>query len=476
LAVFIPILLMGGVVGRLFREFAVSLAIAVTVSALVSLTLTAMMCARLLRSKPDRAPGPVARLLERGFSGLQHGYGRALRFVLRHRTALGLLTVATVVVTVMLYVVVPKGLFPQQDTGMLAGFSDAPQDISFPAMRVRQEAVNAVVGADPDVDHVVSFIGGGGSTANNGTLFVALKPRPQRKATADQVIGRLRTQLARVPGINLYLQSVQDVRVGGRFARTQYQYTLQDINLNELSEWAPRMLAKLKTLPELRDVASDQQTAGLQLQVMVDRDTAARLGVSTRDVDNTLYDAFGQRQVATTFTQVNQYRVVMEMKPELATGPDALERLYVGATGGAQVPLGAFTRTRPTSTLLSVSHQGQFPAVTLSFNTAPGVALGTAVDAIHQAERELGVPAGVHADFSGTAQAFRDSLASEPWLILAALLTVYIVLGMLYESFVHPITILSTLPSAGVGALLALLLFHLELSVIALIGIILLIG
>ncbi|HJZ85410.1 MAG TPA: multidrug efflux RND transporter permease subunit [Polyangia bacterium] len=476
LAVFIPILLMGGVVGRLFREFAVSLAIAVTVSALVSLTLTAMMCARLLRSKPDRAPGPVARLLERGFSGLQNGYGRALRFVLRHRTALGLLTVATVVVTVMLYVVVPKGLFPQQDTGMLAGFSDAPQDISFPAMRVRQEAVNAVVGADPDVDHVVSFIGGGGSTANNGTLFVALKPRPQRKATADQVIGRLRTQLARVPGINLYLQSVQDVRVGGRFARTQYQYTLQDINLNELSEWAPRMLAKLKTLPELRDVASDQQTAGLQLQVMVDRDTAARLGVSTRDVDNTLYDAFGQRQVATTFTQVNQYRVVMEMKPELATGPDALERLYVGATGGAQVPLGAFTRTRPTSTLLSVSHQGQFPAVTLSFNTAPGVALGTAVDAIHQAERELGVPAGVHADFSGTAQAFRDSLASEPWLILAALLTVYIVLGMLYESFVHPITILSTLPSAGVGALLALLLFHLELSVIALIGIILLIG
>jgi hydrophobe/amphiphile efflux-1 (HAE1) family protein len=484
LAVFIPILLMGGIVGRLFREFAVTLAVAITLSAVISLTLTPTMCARLLRPEHglahDAGGGRGSRssrsswdrLLERGFEALQRGYGRALRLILRHRTALGLVTLGTIALTLYLYVIVPKGLFPQQDTGLLIGFSDAPQDISFPAMKARQEALNAVVKTDPDVDHFVAFIG----TGNTGMMFISLKPRPGRKASAEEIITRLRPRLGRVQGISLFLQAAQDVRIGGRFARTQYQYTLQDANLEELRQWAPKMLAKLRTLPELRDVASDQQTAGLQLMVTIDRDTAARLGVSMRDIDNTLYDAFGQRQVATTFTQLNQYRVVLEVKPELAQGPEALSQIYVRSATGAQVPLSTLARFGAASTLLSVSHQGQFPSVTLSFNAAPGVALGQAVEAIHRAEHEIGLPATVHATFQGTAQAFRDSLASEPWLILAALVTVYIVLGMLYESFIHPITILSTLPSAGVGALLALLVCRVEFSVIALIGIILLIG
>ncbi|HEX2573119.1 MAG TPA: multidrug efflux RND transporter permease subunit [Polyangia bacterium] len=481
LAVFIPILLMGGIVGRLFREFAVTLAVAITVSAVISLTLTPTMCARLLRSEHGQAHGAHSarsarsawdRLLERGFEALQQGYGRALRLILRHRTALGLVTLGTIALTLYLYVIVPKGLFPQQDTGLLIGFSDAPQDISFPALKARQEALNDIIKTDPDVDHFVSFIG----TGNTGSMFISLKPRPGRKATADEIINRLRPRLGRVQGISLFLQAAQDVRIGGRLARTQYQYTLQDANLEELRQWAPKMLAKLRTLPELRDVASDQQTAGLQLMITIDRDTAARLGVNMRTLDDTLYDAFGQRQVATTFTQLNQYRVVLEIKPELALGPEALSQIYVRSATGAQVPLSALAQVGPSSTLLSVSHQGQFPSVTLSFNAAPGVALSQAVDAIHRAEREIGLPAAVHATFQGTAQAFRDSLDSEPWLILAALVTVYIVLGMLYESFIHPITILSTLPSAGVGALLALLLCRVELNVIALIGIILLIG
>jgi hydrophobe/amphiphile efflux-1 (HAE1) family protein len=477
LAVFIPILLMGGIVGRLFRELAVTLAVAITVSALISLTLTPSLCARLLRDRHEGKEGPIGRALERGFAAVAGGYARSLRFVLRHRTIVGALTVVTIAVSVTLYILIPKGLFPQQDTGMLTGFTDAPQDISFPAMRDRQAAVNDIVKADPDVDHVVSFMGAGaGSTGNTGTLFIALKPKPARKATADQIINRLRPKLAAVPGVNLYLQSVQDVRIGGRLARTQYQYTLQDADLAELFTWAPRVLAKLKTIPELRDVATDQQTAGLQLSVTVDRDTASRLGVTARDFDNTLYDSFGQRQVATTYTQRNVYRVVLEIKPELAAGPDALSGIYVASSSGTPVPLAAMAKVEPTQTGLSVNHQGQFAAVTLSFNTAPGVALGQAVDAIHDAERDIGTPAGMRASFQGTAMAFRDSLASEPMLILMALFAVYIVLGMLYESFIHPITILSTLPSAGVGALLALLLFGTELSVIALIGIILLVG
>ncbi len=475
LAVFIPILLMGGIMGRLFREFAVTLAIAIAMSALVSLTITPTMCSRLLRSQKERREGRFSRALGRGLDAMAGGYGRALRFVLRHRVAVGLLTVLTVGVSIALYVIVPKGLFPQQDSGMLSGFSDAPQDISFPAMRARQEQVNAIVQADPDVDHVVSFTGGQGVT-NTGTVFIALKPKPLRKTGADQIIARLRPKLNAIPGINLYLQSVQDVRIGGRLARTQYQYTLQDANLDELLTWAPKVLAKLKTVPELRDVATDQQSAGLSLKVNIDRDTAARLGVTPRDIDNALYDAFGQRQVATTFTQLNQYRVILEMKPELAGGPDALRQLYVRSAAGDAVPLGALATAEPASSGLSVTHQGQFPAVTLSFNAPPDVALSQAVDAVHRAELEIGLPASVHAEFTGTAMAFRDSLTSMPWLILTALLAVYIVLGMLYESFIHPITILSTIPSAGVGALLALFLFHTELSLIALVGIILLIG
>jgi hydrophobe/amphiphile efflux-1 (HAE1) family protein len=477
LAVFIPLLLMGGIVGRLFREFAVTLSIAIAVSAVLSLTLTPMMCARLLRRSSEIKHGRMYYASERVFEGMIGWYGRLLRWVLDHHALMLLITFGTIALTIVLYVFVPKGLFPQQDTGQLMGFSDAPQDISFPAMRERQEALNEVVRQDPAVRHFVSFIGGGGGSAlNTGTMFIELKPLSERKISADQVIARLRPQLAKVAGINLFLQAVQDVRMGGRFTRTQYQYTLQDANLDELKHWAPKVLDKLKSLPELKDVASDQQTNGLQLDVEIDRDTAARLGVLPQAIDDTLYDAFGQRQVATILTQLNQYRVVLEVKPEFRGQPDVLDQLYVKSQTGAQVPLSTFARVSSSKTSLSINHQGQFPAVTLSFNVAPGVALGQAVDAIHKAELEIGLPASVHADFQGTAQAFRASLESEPMLILAALLAVYIVLGVLYESLVHPITILSTLPSAGVGALLALLVCHDELSVIALIGIILLIG
>jgi multidrug efflux pump len=475
LAVFIPILLMGGIMGRLFREFAVTLAIAITMSALVSLTITPTMCSRMLRSRREVKEGWFARTLGRGFDAAAVRYGRALRFCLNHRVLIGALTIATVCVSVALYIVLPRGFFPQQDTGMLTGSSDGPLDVSFGAMRVRQEAANAIIQADPDVDHIISFTGGQG-TINTGTMFIALKPKPTRKTSADELIARLRPKLNSVPGIHVNLQSVQDVRVGGRLARSQYQYVLQDADLDELLAWAPKMFAKLQTVPELRDVATDQQSQGLQLKLMIDRDTAARLGVTPRDIDNALYDAFGQRQVATTFTQLNQYRVVLEIKPELARGPDALARMYVRSATGAAVPLSMLARAVPASSGLSVGHQGQFPVVTLSFNTPPNVALSEAVEAVRRAELQVGLPASVHAEFAGTAMAFRDSMATMPWLLLTALLTVYIVLGMLYESFIHPITILSTIPSAGVGALLALLLFHTELSVIAVVGIILLIG
>jgi len=475
LAVFIPILLMGGIVGRLFREFAVTLSLAIAISALVSLTLTPMMASRLLRPSDGARRGRLFRASERAFQRVLGGYDRALRWVLGHATLMLLVTGAAAALTIYLYVIVPKGLFPQQDTGTMAGISDAPQDISFPAMRERQDLVNRVVLAHPAVAHMVSFIGGGGSVST-GNVFIELKPKGLRRQSADQVIGELRPRLAQVPGIALYLQSVQDVRMGGRAGRTQYQYTLQDANLEELQAWAPRMLEKLRTLPELRDVASDQQTSALQLAVDIDRDSAARLGITPQLVDNTLYDAFGQRQVTTMFTQLNQYRVVLEVKPEYQGGPDALKSLYLSAPGGGQVPLRAIARWAPAPTSLSVNHQGQFPAVTLSFNLAPGVSLGQALAAVRKAEAQIGMPASIHAAPQGTAQAFVESLASEPWLVLAALLAVYIVLGVLYESYVHPITILSTLPSAGVGALLALLLFRTEFTVIALIGVILLIG
>ncbi|HRI52346.1 MAG TPA: efflux RND transporter permease subunit, partial [Pseudomonadota bacterium] len=483
LAVFIPILLMEGIVGRLFREFAVTLSVAVAFSGVVSMTLTPMMCAVLLRErkKPGKTrgkrPGAVSRFLTGAADGLLAGYARGLRWVLRHQLLMLLVTAGTVALSVSLFVFIPKGLFPQQDTGMLVGISDAPQDISFAAMRDRQKRVNDVVLADPDVAHMFSFIGGmGGSAGNTGSAFIELKPRPQRKSSADEVITRLRPKLARVEGIRLFLQARQDVNIGGRFTRTQYQYTVQAVDLTELNTWAPRLFEKLRGLPQLRDVATDQQTTGLQLQVQIDRDTAARLGIQPQAIDDVLYDAFGQRQVATWYTQLNQYRVVLEVPPALQRGPDALSHLYVRSQDGGLVPLSALSRVKTVRTSLSVNHQGQFPAVTLSFNTAPAVSLGQAVDAIRRAELELGLPPSVRADFQGTAQAFKASLESEPLLILAALLTVYIVLGILYESYIHPITILSTLPSAGVGALLALLVCRTDFSIIALIGIILLIG
>ncbi len=512
LAVFIPILLMQGIVGRLFREFAVTLSAAVAFSAVVSLTLTPMMCARILRKESAHSqPGLISRILEAGFSGLLHIYDRGLCWVLRHQVLMLMVTLGTVGLSVFLFFVVPKGLFPQQDTGQLMGFAEASQDISFPAIRDRQEAVNKVVMSDPDVAHAVAFLGAGpGASVNSSTMFIELKPRPSRKASADEIIARLRPRLAKIEGMRLFLQAQQDVRIGGRFTRTQYQYTLQDANLEELNAWAPRVLDRLKKAPELRDVASDQQTSGLQLDVIIDRDTAARLGVSPSAIDDALYDAFGQRQVATMYTQLNQYRVVLEALPSLQTGPDALKHIYVrsafasgsgasgsstsgtngasgiaanGASGVAAngataslVPLAAVARYKPNFTSLSVNHQGQFPSITISFNTAPQVALGQAVAAVGKIERELGLPPSVRAAFQGSAQAFGSSLANEPVLILAALVVVYIVLGMLYESYIHPITILSTLPSAGVGALLALILCKTEFSVIALIGIILLIG
>ncbi len=476
LAVFIPILLMGGIIGRLFREFAVTLSVAVALSAIVSLTVTPTMAGRLLRPMREQKQGRVSRATERFFEWLVHGYDRGLRWVLRHSFIMLLLTFGTVGLTVFLAVKIPKGLFPQQDTGMLAGFSEASQDISSTAMREAQEKLNAIVMKDPDVEHIIAFVGGGSSAGNTGTMFISLKPYTQRKSTADQVIGRLRPKLSRMPGIALFLQSVQDLRMGGRSSRTQYQYALEDADLPELQAWSPKVLAKLKSLPQLRDVNTDQQTAGLELAVDVDRDTASRLGITTQMVDQTLYDAYGQRQVATSFTPLNYYRVVMQATPEQQSSPDQLAHIYVRGSSGNLVPLPSIAKMSVTATPLSVTHQGQFPATTLSFNLAPKAALGDAVKAVDTAMRQIGLPPGVHGSFQGTAQAFGASLSSEPWLIAAALFAVYVVLGMLYESLIHPITILSTLPSAAVGALIALMLLRFDFSIIALIGVILLLG
>ncbi len=477
LAVFIPILLMGGIVGRLFREFAVTLAVAIALSAVVSLTVTPSMCARLLAPEGEQRRGALHRLSERGFDALLGGYRAALDRVLDHRALTLLVTAGAVALTGYLGWVVPKGLFPQQDTGQLMGFVEAPQDVSFPAMRARLEAATRAALRDPDVRHAVSFVGGGpGGGGNTGSMFIELRPRPARTTAVDGVIARLRRELAPVQGVTVFLQAVQDVRVGGRSSRTQYQYTLEDADLGELREWAPRLLAALRPLPQLRDVATDQQNAGLSLDVTIDRDTAARLGVSAQAVDDALADAFSQRQVAITHTELNHYRVILEASPSMARGPDALDHVWVRGAAGSLVPLRAIARAAPGSLPLSVNHQGQFPAITLSFNLAPGASLGQAVDAIHDAERRIGMPAGVRASFRGTAQAFQASLSTQPALLAAALIAVYLVLGMLYESLVHPVTILSTLPSAGVGALAALLLTGTEFSVIALIGIILLIG
>jgi len=477
-AVLIPLLFMGGVIGRLFREFAVTLSVAIVVSALLSLSLTPTMCAKLLRPAHQARHGRIYAASERFFKWMIVSYERGLKWVLQHQRATLIVTVATFVLTIILFILIPKGFFPQQDTGLIVGVSEAAPDVSFPRMMERQRALAQVVMADPDVANLASFIGADGTnpTANSGRLSITLKPRSQRRASADEIIARLQPKLAQVEGITLYMQGVQDLQVENRISRTQYQYTLEDANQAELYQWAPRFVEKLQTLPELKDVASDQQVAGLQASLKIDRDTAARLGIQPQAIDDTLYDAFGQRQVSTIFTQLNQYRVILEVKPEFQRNPDSLKHIYVRSGSGEQVPLSAFTTLEPTVAPLLISHQGQFPSITLSFNLAPGVALGQAVTAINRAEREIAMPASMHASFQGTAQAFQSSLASEPLLILAALITVYIVLGVLYESYIHPITILSTLPSAGVGALLALMLCRTDFSVIALIGIILLIG
>jgi multidrug efflux pump len=476
-AVFIPILLMGGVVGRLFREFAVTLSVAIGLSLVVSLTTTPMMCATLLGAEPRH--GRLYRLSERAFAWLHRQYEWTLAFVLRHPQGVLLVALLTIAVNAWLFVVAPKGFFPQQDTGRLTGTIQAAQDISFQAMQAKLATVVGLISDDPAVDNVIGFTGGsggGGATVNTARMFVALKPIEERQLTADQVIARLRGKLAAVPGAPVFLQAVQDLRVGGRASNAQYQYTLQGEDVAELNTWAPRVAERLRRLPLLVDFNSDQQDKGRQSTVVIDRITAARLGLTPQLIDNTLYDAFGQRQVSNMYTQLNQYHVVMEVAPPFWQRPETLHDIYMRPPGGTPVPLSAFARYEPASTALAVSHQAQFPSVTLSFNLAPGASLGEAVRAIDEATREAGLPGDIRGSFQGTAQAFQASLASQPLLILAALLAVYVVLGILYESYVHPLTILSTLPSAGIGALLALRMVGTELSVIALIGIILLIG
>jgi HAE1 family hydrophobic/amphiphilic exporter-1/multidrug efflux pump len=476
-AVFIPLLLMSGIVGRLFREFAVTVTMTIAVSAVVALTLSPMMCALFLRNEKSVAHGRFYMTLERGFQWLLEHYTRGLDFVLRHQRATMLTFVITVAAAVLLYVVVPKGFFPQQDTGIIQGLTDAPQDVSFERMVRLERRLTDVLASDPGVASWGAFVGGG-RPLNNGFVILGLKPRDERDASADQIIDRLRKKVAQVPDGTVFLQASQDLNVGGRLARTQYQYTLQDANLDELNTWAPRMLEELKKLPQLRDVASDQQTSSSKLSLDIDRDQAARFGIQPALIDNTLYDAFGQRQVTQYFTQLNSYHVVLEVLPALQGDPDSLNKIYITSPlTNEQVPLSVFTKfdTDHTS-YLSINHQGQFPAVTLSFNLAPGVALGDAVTQIDKIAAAIRMPAAIQGTFQGTAQAFQASLKTAPFLILAALVAVYIILGVLYESYIHPLTILSTLPSAGVGALLMLMLFHFDLSVVGLIGIILLIG
>ena len=476
-AVFIPLLLMGGIIGRLFREFAITLTLTIAVSAFVALTLSPTMCALFLRDERHAKHGRAWRLIESAFERLLAGYTRGLDWVLDHQRPTIVVFLLTVTAAVALYIEIPKGFFPQQDTGIIVGLSDAPQDVSFEEMVRRQHALLNVVGRDPDVESYGTNVGGN-RPVNNSFVIIGLKPRSQRSASADQIINRLRPKLAQVPGATLYLQAAQDLNIGGRTTRTQYQYTLQDSDIDELNTWAPKLLERLQKLPMLRDVASDQQTTSGMLALTIDRDQAARFGIQPAAIDQTLYDAFGQRQAAQFFTQANSYHVILEITPALQRDPAALEKLYLKSPlTGAMVPLSTMVKYDTQHvTYLSINHQGQFPAVTLSFNLAPGAALGDAVDAITAASQAMRLPPTITGTFQGTAQAFQSSLRSQPLLILAALVAVYIILGMLYESYIHPLTILSTLPSAGVGALLILLLFHIDLSVMALIGIILLIG
>ncbi|HEY1392017.1 MAG TPA: efflux RND transporter permease subunit, partial [Methylibium sp.] len=476
-AVFIPLLLMGGIVGRLFREFAVTVTLAIAVSVFISLTLTPMLCSRYLSDTHAKQHGRLFLLFERGFDAMLAGYKRGLDFVLKHEFATLCVFFATLTLTVAMFVLSPKGFFPQQDTGTIYGFAETSQDASFVAMQQRMTQAADVVRQDPDVTAFGMFAGG--STANTGAFFIALKPRDEgRNATADEVITRLRPKLANLEGINLFMQAPQDINVGGRLSRTQYQYTLTDTNLDELNTWAPRLLERLRREPVLTDLATDQQNAAAAAVLTIDRARAASFGSPPAQIDATLYDAIGQRQVAQYFTQTNSYHVVLEVTPQLQQDPALFDKLYVASPqNGRQVPLSTFVKVDTSKTAyLQISHQGQFPAVTISFNLAPGVALGDAVKAIEKVQAEMNVPATLSGSFQGTAKAFGESLASQPYLIAAALVAVYIVLGLLYESYIHPLTILSTLPSAGLGALLILRLGGYDLSVIALIGIILLIG
>ena len=536
IAVFTPILLMGGIVGKLFREFAVTLSVAIAVSLLVSLTTTPMLCARFLKSRDESRHGRIYRVSEGIFQWLHFEYNAGLRWVLRHQVLMLCVTIGTMMLNVYLFIIVPKGFFPQQDTGRLGGRTLAAQDISFPAMQAKQNGLAQMVLDDPAVASVTAFVGGGGpggGSTNIGNMFIALKPLNQRPGhvSADQVVTRLRRKLTSTPGATLYLQAQQDIQIGGRGSAAQYQYTLSDENLKELNDWAPQLLARMRRMPQLADVSSDQQNQGLAENLVIDRDTASRLGISAATIDAVLYDAFGQREVSTMYTSLNQYFVIMEVDPRYQLSPDSLNGIYlkasnvVGATtampatvapaaaaaspapattptigatvsptgagvalapaasagptsstGGAMVPLSAIAHFERQRTSLQVNHQGQYPAVTLTFNLAPNVALGDAVTALQKAESEMGMPSTIHATFQGTAQAFQDSLKNEKYLILAALVAVYIVLGILYESLIHPFTILSTIPPAGVGAFLALLLTGTDFSIIALIGILLLIG
>jgi multidrug efflux pump len=478
IAVLIPLLFMGDIVGRLFREFAVTLSVTILMSAVVSLTLTPMMCAKLLKHTPESQQNAFYRKSEEFFDYVIAKYAVGVRWVLRHQVLTLLVTLATFVLTIYLYIVVPKGFFPVQDTGVLLGITEAPQTISFDAMSMRQQQLARVILEDPDVESVSSFIGidGTNSTLNSGRIQINLRDREERTTSATDIIRRLGPKLTQVEGIQCFLQPLQDLTVEDRVSRTQYQYSLEDANAEELALATNRMVEKLKGLPELTDVASDQQLEGLEAHLVIDRDTASRLGITPQNIDDTLDDAFGQRQVSTIFTQLNQYHVVLEVAPKFQRNPSSLDNIYVKSSNGTQVPLSTFTHFEERRATLAINHQGQFPAVTVSFNLAPGKSIGDAVEAVNRAKAELNLPPSVNAEFQGTARAFEASLTNEPLLILAALIVVYIVLGVLYESYIHPITILSTLPSAGVGAILALLLFHINLSVIALIGIILLIG
>jgi multidrug efflux pump len=478
IAVLIPLLFMGDIVGRLFREFAVTLSVTILVSAVVSLTLTPMMASRLLKNPAQAKHGRFYKASERFYEKVIAFYGRTLSWVLKHQTATLLATGAALALTFGLYIIVPKGFFPVQDTGVILGVSEAPEDVSFDSMAARQQELAAEILKDPDVASLSSFIGidGTNTTENTGRIQINLKPHDQRSTSASDVIRRLQPVLAKVEGITLYMQPVQDLTVEDRVSRTQFQYSLEDADATELNDWAGRILAKLQTLPELRDVASDQQNGGLKADLVIDRDTAARFGILPQAIDDTLYDAFGQRQVSTIFTQLNQYHVVLEVGPQFRQDPVALKDIYVKSVTGTQVPLSSISHFETSRTPLTINHQGQFPVVTISFNLASGESLGNATKVIAQAEQEIGMPASIHPSFQGTAAAFQNSLSSEPWLILAALITVYIVLGVLYESYIHPVTILSTLPSAGVGAILALIVTRNDLTVVALIGIILLIG